>query len=145
MDSSPILGVVANALQLAEIGGKLVGGAVAFAGAHDDTSRTIIDLEQVTSNLSNISEGLKTIDFGPTRFNLSAPFQSVQLKEDQLAIRSLAKDCKTLADDLLSALYSLKRKPGKRRWRVSGSHLSHYGRRKSSQTTGVGWPTFGPC
>lgn len=111
MDAMAVLGVVANALQLAEIGGRLTGSATVFAKAREDTSREATHVEQVTSDLRNIAEVSKSPC--QSRNNLFRKLRPKQPGEDDLAISALAKDTKELADELLSLLNTIKRRPGR--------------------------------
>jgi N-terminal domain on NACHT_NTPase and P-loop NTPases len=107
MDPFSALTVASCVVQFVDFSSKLVAGfreLYRSAGALAEN----VDLEEVTEDLSNLSEKLTTAAHPRTYTNSTS--------KDELALQKLAGSCKEVANELLSLLQDLKVQGTHQKW-----------------------------
>jgi hypothetical protein len=101
------LGLAANIAQFVKFASKMIVGTYEAYISVEGFSKEDTNLEQLTTSLSQFSDGLEL------QLTTSQPTNSLI----ELGLQKLAKDCKAESAELLKTLQRLKLKPADRKWK----------------------------
>ncbi|KAF2866677.1 P-loop containing nucleoside triphosphate hydrolase protein, partial [Massariosphaeria phaeospora] len=104
MEALAAVGLAGNIVQFVDFSCKLFDQATSIYHSTSGTSRDAEDLESITRNLQDLSVRLSQKNHNQTH------------PQDHTALKKLAKECETTANELLSALQALKAKKPDSKW-----------------------------
>ena len=119
METLAAIGLASNILQFAEFAHKLLStGNELYESASGASSKTL-ELEKIYGSLSNFSLNLEKSNAAQDFANLLTPRDTEEYLPElhDFTLRSLARDCKSVCDELLQLLNRLRVSDG--RWRMT--------------------------
>ncbi|KAF7526378.1 hypothetical protein G7054_g10781 [Neopestalotiopsis clavispora] len=118
METLAAIGLASNILQFAEFAHKLLSTGNELYESASGTSSKTLELEKIYGSLSNFSLNLEKSNAAQDFANLLTPRDTEEYLPElhDFTLRSLARDCKSVCDELLQLLNRLKVSDG--RWRA---------------------------
>ena len=122
METLAAVALAGNVVQFLDFGGKLIDGALELRGSKDGATSTTVVLEAATKSLRYMCDELTRSEFDMSRKIMTG---------SMVDLVPLAKSCRTLSEEFLAFLDTMKVKHGSKGWdSVRQSWKNHFKEKK---------------